>query len=562
MSLVTKGRVALAKINSNDMICWKTTKTITLFTIAFLVINKIYPLNNFIKVIVPIVGAISWCAFILFFIIYLVSLKIERSISGLVLDEAQAKRAFDLFQSKCKYRKALMISAPWGAGKTTFYRASLRSKFIESLHKKYIVEISCFGLSSQNDLIMQILNELFYIKWVSILSNYVAQIASGSSEFKRALIPKDLILCIDDFERFSGNPIELIGLFDYLIQKKKCHVIILCNAEKIKPAQKSDLSDFLEKSVVKFSFEMSSDIRKAIMMLPNFHFNNKSFTFKEDVIDHFEKILESTKNLRAAHEAIMDLVYISEHLSNKLVNINISEEKKEERLSIYFENGCYSVIKAAFIKSMHKEDEYFELKEAFDEYLKNLGNGRPNFTIKDEFLSKLGSISLAADDLCTSKHGLLLPESMISYLKGVWLFDEDFLNEIIRDFILIPDIRESILTYQESVMLPAGKNTLKESFFNFFKFIELLPSTPNNCYIFVAYKVAHLKFNFSVSQEENILINSLEDKFTRSEICEQIANMLAKRGDHPSELIFKMDPEQNILNQLCKEYCEDNEKET
>ncbi len=349
-------------------------KKAIIFIVLFLLINEYYPFRDFLNFSYSFIKNIIWCLyFFMIFMFFRKSSIIDKGKEDLIKDEEQAKKILKIFKSKCLSRKAMMISAKWGVGKTSFYNSSLKPLLKEQFPKMKILELSCFGVRSSNELIAEILDQTYMTELCSVFPPF-RQIMISATNLKKTLIPRDLVIILDDFERFSGNFSELLGFFDYLVHQKLCHIIILCNEDEINA---QEYNRFSEKIIIKQTFTMSPEQIRKILESDVFTFNNKKYRFSDDIINQFVKIIESTKNMRAAWDSHIDIQEISIGLMEKLKTIeNISEDKKGEWLNEYFNKFCSGLFKATFIKNSHKSKEYIKYYEAVvDGYLKPLENG-------------------------------------------------------------------------------------------------------------------------------------------------------------------------------------------
>lgn len=215
----------------------------------------------------------------------------------------------------------------------------------------------------------------------------------------------------------------------------------------------------------------------------------------------------------------------------------------------YFSKFCTGIIKATFIKNEHKVEKYLEYRKLVE------SNNRieEKIKIEDEFLKQIGNITLSELDACILKNKLYLDPSLILYLKGNEIFDDAFLNGVVEDFVITPNIVENF-----------EKNdfqSIKEAFFVLFNFILPLPTSEDilevsRCYRFIIFKLTTLKGDINLTDEEKNLINVIEDRFSKEKILQQINNMLAESGldPQPHNFLSRLDPNQQLLKTLQEEY--------
>lgn len=161
---------------------------------------------------------------------------------------------------KAKY--AVIIDAPWGAGKTYLYEKFLANKIAENEagknQRKTNVYISLYGISTTEELSKELFaNYMLKVKCndndikegiykvssgiASVMSKAISisvgQISldfSGMEELlKNSIDVKDMVICFDDLER-CGIPInELFGFINNLVEHCNCKVLILADESNI-----------------------------------------------------------------------------------------------------------------------------------------------------------------------------------------------------------------------------------------------------------------------------------------------------------------------------------------
>jgi len=179
--------------------------------------------------------------------------------------------------------EVLSIKGDWGVGKTFFW-----DKFIKSASKdpKYKFQryayVSLFGISSLNELKFTIFgqtvkksqvgasisidnlkenaNDLaerlgrgvmhrlsLLVQGIPILKNY------GSELIQRAsfLLVKDMLICLDDFERKGDQLLakDILGLVSLLNNQRNCKVVIIFNDSKLEGIDQEDYKKFREKVI-------------------------------------------------------------------------------------------------------------------------------------------------------------------------------------------------------------------------------------------------------------------------------------------------------------------------
>lgn len=156
---------------------------------------------------------------------------------------------------------ALMVTGPWGCGKSYFFEHVLFDKLKKEGYNP--VRVSLFGLPSLSDLSKNIICEYAqYLtdnkKWkkiieggskiikvldtikIPVVSDYIdvkGIFGEGKALYK--LLPKDTIVCLDDLERaiekYDIN--DLLGVINELVENQHLKVIVIANKEYIDKTQ-------------------------------------------------------------------------------------------------------------------------------------------------------------------------------------------------------------------------------------------------------------------------------------------------------------------------------------
>lgn len=171
------------------------------------------------------------------------------------------KAVLDYIQNeKAKY--ALLINAPWGAGKTYLYENCLQNEIAKveygKTERRSNVYISLYGISNIESLSKELFtNYMLKVKCkenniketaykitsgiTSIMSKFVSvSIGPVSAEFKgmtETIIDSvdmgSMVICFDDLERCCIPINDLFGFINNLVEHCKCKVIILADERNI-----------------------------------------------------------------------------------------------------------------------------------------------------------------------------------------------------------------------------------------------------------------------------------------------------------------------------------------
>lgn len=205
---------------------------------------------------------------------------------------------------------ALMLSGEWGCGKTYFIKNKLFPYLVKETTINPII-VSLFGIENKKELPQRILSAFFDKKSGSI-TKAVNKIVKGleaisfvqdfvdtkellyNSDIFIKLLPQDLLICFDDFERKSVNITsdDLFGFINELVENNNFKIIVIANEEKI------ETINYKEKVI------------------------EKTLGFEPSISEVFNDFVKSKNN-------ILFTKYINEsEIVNKFLNIN-SEYKSD-----------------------------------------------------------------------------------------------------------------------------------------------------------------------------------------------------------------------------------------
>lgn len=207
---------------------------------------------------------------------------------------------------------ALMLSGEWGCGKTYFIKNKLFPYLVKETTINPII-VSLFGIENKKELPQRILSAFFDKKSGSI-TKAVNKIVKGleaisfvqdfvdtkellyNSDIFIKLLPQDLLICFDDFERKSVNITsdDLFGFINELVENNNFKIIVIANEEKI------ETINYKEKVI------------------------EKTLGFEPSISEVFNDFVKSKNN-------ILFTKYIDEsEIVNKFLNINL-EYKNETK---------------------------------------------------------------------------------------------------------------------------------------------------------------------------------------------------------------------------------------
>lgn len=239
---------------------------------------------------------------------------------------------------------ALMVTGPWGCGKSYFFEHFLFEKLKANKFKP--LRVSLFGLSTLSDLPKNVVCEYaqyltYNKKWekivggmarlikgmrmikVPVVSDYIdlkGIFGEGKALYK--LLSDDVVVCLDDLERaiekYDIN--DLLGVINELVENQHLKVIVIANKEYIDKQQWSRND----------SAASSHDVfyEKVI---------EKVLHFTPDIVGVFETLIHSDgKEESDAFEKFMNKECIKNSVSPKLANSVSLQHQKENIRTLKF----------------------------------------------------------------------------------------------------------------------------------------------------------------------------------------------------------------------------------
>lgn len=304
---------------------------------------------------------------------------------------------------------AVMLNGAWGCGKTFFIR-----KWKESIKSKDIkpIYVSLFGLQTIkeiNELINKELHPILtskatktIIKTAKVLTGVAISHKLGNDESEMnysidltSLLETDnpkavggKIIIFDDMERCHIPPHLLLGYINYFVEICKCHVILICNYDKlysweentVDQKYKEEFRIFKEKTIgIELSIQPS--ITEAI---EGFITETKHgpLDFLNGAKNELVQFIESAKiqNMRSIRQAILDFTDIIRALDdNDRKSEAYSRVVKEllfNMVAFYHEARGNNIAFVNWDNSFHrytKEDNSF--RKALEKYNVNRDSG-------------------------------------------------------------------------------------------------------------------------------------------------------------------------------------------
>jgi len=147
--------------------------------------------------------------------------------------------------AETKVDYALLIDAPWGAGKTQFLRAYMRKRdaTADPLAPKALF-VSLFGMTKAAEVhsalfaaahpVLAAPQSRFFAKvGAGLLKKHVGLDLDGASELAKLVTITASVIVFDDFERASMPPSEVLGLINSFAESGEFKVIVIANESEV-----------------------------------------------------------------------------------------------------------------------------------------------------------------------------------------------------------------------------------------------------------------------------------------------------------------------------------------
>lgn len=286
-----------------------------------------------------------------------------------------------VYINECYSDYAVMLNGSWGSGKTYFVKNELIPVLEEE--RKAVIYISLFGIKCVDDLInvitmhvlniysnkraqkraemnigLKILNKQVSSSVSQIPSVFVGIINKGlklvpngdtakaffSDIQKNTINFANYVFIFDDFERSVIDKIELLGLFDEMVEQNHAKVIIVCNEVALLKKIEKDDEDFNNKKAVNNTEEK--------ILTDDYNL------YKEKVVGF---TIKYAADLSTVYRKILDnIVGKQSHCYDCLI------EYKSEVLELFSRVGSHNLRTLIFVLKRFKELEH-EIELSFDD---------------------------------------------------------------------------------------------------------------------------------------------------------------------------------------------------
>lgn len=350
-----------------------------------------------------------------------------------------------------KVKYAVLITGGWGTGKTYFYEHDLKTEILLTENGKNNgkanVYISLYGISSIEQLSKEIvINYLIRVKLhssqkgskvyrqigniISVCSKMFsfsfnglsADFEKGIKELEGGIDFKDMIICLDDFERCNIPMNEIFGMINNLVEHCNCKVIILADEDNIGKmhantniemkyltlltGRKLDINDTPNKCVENDKQSITIETLKKLnnnLYSDNYIYSNikekvigLTLKYESNVKDDFKSIVESVINSKGLSEKLLE---DKEDILKFMDKCKISNIRTMKMWLLNFEK-IYNVL-TKYINNSDDKKYFNEVYDRFALYSIRVAGAleKSNSLYKWEKGKEIGYINLGGDDL-------------------------------------------------------------------------------------------------------------------------------------------------------------------
>lgn len=270
-----------------------------------------------------------------------------------------------------KTQSAIMLTAPWGAGKSYYIKNNL-TKFLEKNKLSYAI-VSVYGLSSIAEINKELFLEIKFQKSKKLSKHLAAfgkSLATGAIGIGKTLLKnvakididfdlaepnykklydlvnlKDKLIIFEDIERTGVNIIEFLGYVNNIVEQDRVKVLLVVNEQEL---LKKVISGIAEESQITSQdiANKSSDNQQLIEYL-----RKKEKTISDTIVFETDKkeALKSIINLYLENE-LTDILVADDTLVKDIINVMITVKSDNLRAVIYACQKTFDMIKECKIE--------------------------------------------------------------------------------------------------------------------------------------------------------------------------------------------------------------------
>ena len=350
--------------------------------------------------------------------------------------------------SKCYY-SAILINAPWGAGKTYFVKKVLYDEVKEELRNvnKHMVYISLNGINSvdllcsrfnlaklklssksksDNNIADDSLNVISAFS--DLLSeenqkkiNAALKITGSMVKISKKLVMsfkgEEIVFVLDDLERSTIPIEELLGCISDIAEQEECKFILIGNEEKI---ENQDKYYEIKEKVIGHTYLFKQDVQSVI----NNEFKDEELKeYKNEIIDMLND--EKSINYRVLFQALENYKELKEMIQKMQFDYF---KDNDNWIEFLFDLLC-SCYYTKQIQTEPKKVENRTTEDAYIELTRNIINQR---RMKFEFVNKI-----CCEGFCNIES---IKSELEEYIRQEDLSKkEKMLNKLRREYYLMED---------------------------------------------------------------------------------------------------------------------------
>lgn len=318
-------------------------------------------------------------------------------------------QAIDAYLRNVPPGYALLLSGPWGAGKSFFW-----TRYANALKEMRAVTISAAGLHTSTDLEDALFNASIAPLANSMLGETgavigkallrVVKVDPSDIKFRADISPGKSVVCIDDVERFAGPFPALFGFIVNLLDASGVHCILIADENRA-VANLKDYAIYKERIVGK-TITVAPTIRDFCDQIIRGFSNPQSRRVLETGLDRLEGLIVAAKlsNLRTVRFFLTELEAVAREIPAEAADRLMSSTLPS---AIFFYSAAIarSPDNARLVERAFKGDAGMVMSIA------RMGRNQDQNKISEDPSDDIGKLSILLDELGLADAAYEWPES-------------------------------------------------------------------------------------------------------------------------------------------------------
>lgn len=274
---------------------------------------------------------------------------------------------------------AIMLTAPWGTGKSYYINNDLKPYLLNNCNKKVII-VSLYGMTETREISKAIyLESIFYNKKTKkrklhpklgmlgktiingITSYFGVDLNISDSSLNKLYTSIDLsdkLIILEDVERTEINIVGLLGFVNSLVDEDSAKVLLVSNEEELEKKCKGDeLEDYkrIKEKTISDTIIYDCDYKKSLKSIIEM-FNNQTLSkiIDDDLLEEIVISIMNNKEIQCNN--LRSIIYGYQRTCDILSKINITQLDNDFLKQLLMGNLAYSLRKKKNEALVWKDD--------------------------------------------------------------------------------------------------------------------------------------------------------------------------------------------------------------